>query len=177
MFYEKFDDVDWVTPDAKEFAYYWHSLDRDRVVPRRSSFDPTRISPLLSGIAIYEVKSRDEIIYRLAGTALVDRFGMEVTGKNFLDFWEGELREKAATAMHECVAKPCGMLSKLTGITEDGRVETSVAVGFPLLDENEACNRLVFYSTGFNTTDNRIPVEDRIRCLQAEKTVFIQLDS
>ena len=176
MVYEKFDEVDWVTPDAKEFAYYWRSLDRDRVVPRRSSFDPARISPLLPRIAIYEVKSKDEIIYRLAGTALVDRFGMEVTGKNFLDFWEGERREKAAAAMHECVTKPCGMFSRLTGISADGRVETSVAVGFPLLDENEACNRLVFYSSGFDSATHRIPAEDQIRSLQAEQSVFIQLD-
>ncbi len=176
MVYEKFDDVDWVTPDAKEFAYYWRSLDRDRVVPRRDSFDPVRISPLLPGIAIYEVKSRDEIIYRLAGTALVDKFGMEVTGKNFLDFWEGEGREKAANAMYECVSRPCGMFSKLMGVSMNGRVETSVAVGFPLLDKNEVCNRLVFYSSGFDYENLRVPEEDQIQSLEAEQTIFIQLD-
>ncbi|MDF2366441.1 PAS domain-containing protein [Sneathiella sp.] len=176
MVYEKFDDIDWVTPDAKEFAYYWRSLDRDHAVPHRSSFDPTRISPLLSGIAIYEVMSRDEIIYRLAGTALVDKFGMEVTGKNFLDFWKGERREQAANAMYQCVSKPCGMFSKLMGVTQTGRVETSVAVGFPLLDQDETCNRLVFYSSGFNNVNFRVPAEDQIKSLEAEQTIFIQLD-
>ncbi|MBO0334458.1 PAS domain-containing protein [Sneathiella sp. CAU 1612] len=176
MDYEKFDDIDWVTPDAKEFAYYWRSLDRDRVVPRRSSFDPTRISPLLPGIAIYEVKSRDEIIYRLAGTAVVDHFGMEVTGMNFLDFWEGDRRQLAADSMFKCISTPCGMFTRLIGVSRNGRVETSVAVGFPLLDQEEVCNRLVFYSTGFNNAEYRAPGEDQIKTLRADQTVFIQLD-
>ncbi|MCC3304798.1 PAS domain-containing protein [Sneathiella sp. HT1-7] len=177
MAYEKFDNIDWVTPDVKEFAYYWRSLDRDRVIPRRQSFDPGRISPLLHGIAIYEVRSRDEILYRLAGTKLVDRIGMEVTGKNFLDFFEGERRAKAADAMYECVSRPCGMFSRLTGVSYKGRVETSVAAGFPLLDQDDTCNRLVFYSSGFDEDSFRVPEEDRIKSLEAEQTIFIQLDN
>jgi hypothetical protein len=177
MVYEEFDAVDWVMPDAKEFAYYWRSLDRDRMIPRRSSFDPTRISPLLPGIAIYEIKSRDEIVYRLAGTALVDHFGMEVTGKNFLDFWEGERREMAADAMYNCITKPCGLFTKMTGVSHSGRVETSVSVGFPLLDENENCNRMVFYSCGFDKPEYRVPGEDRIQSLEVQQSFFIQLES
>ena len=175
MVYQKFDEIDWVTPDTKEFAYYWRSLDRDRVVPRHSSIDPTRITPLLPGIAIYEVRSRDEIVYRLAGTALVDHFGMEVTGKNFLDFWEGERREVVVDAIFDCISKPCGMFTKLQGISQKGRVETSVAVGFPLLDEDENCNRMVFYSTGFDRGSSRIPKEDQIKSLRADQSFFIYL--
>ena len=176
MIYEKFDDIDWITPSSKEFAFYWRSLDQDQLVPRRSSFDPAKISSLLPGIAIYEVKSVDEIICRLAGTALVDRFGMEVTGMNFLNFWEGERREMASVAMNECVSKPCGMFTKLSGVSHSGRAETSLAAGFPLLDDDGTCSRLVFYSSNSDHTNVRIPREDQMKNLMAEETVFIALD-
>ncbi|MAZ01551.1 MAG: hypothetical protein CMN56_00255 [Sneathiella sp.] len=176
MVYEKFDDIDWVTPDAREFAAYWRSLDREGLVPKRSRFDPTKIYSMLPAIAMYEVVSRDEIIYRLAGTAIVDRFGMEVTGRNFLDFWQGEARERAADSMYECVSRPCGMFTKLSGVTHSGEVEDSYAVGFPLLDDNDVCNRLVFYSSEFQYTNLRLTREDQIKSLKAAKTIFVLLD-
>ncbi|WP_339632200.1 PAS domain-containing protein [uncultured Sneathiella sp.] len=176
MVYEKFDDIDWVTPDARQFAEYWRSLDRDHLVPHRSSFDPTKIHRLLHSIAIYEVVSKEEIIYRLAGTAIVDRIGMEVTGRNFLDFWEGAGREQAGAAMYECVTKPCGMFTSLTGKTHDGHIENSYAVGFPLLDDRGECNRLVFYSSEFQFSHERLTREDRIKTLTAAKTIFVLLD-
>lgn len=172
---KKFDEIDWTTPDAEQFALYWRGLEPDADVPHRRSFDPMRISALLPFIAIYEVLSRDEIIYRLAGTAIVERFGKEVTGKNFLDFWEGEPRERTASSMYECVSRPCGIFSELSGTSESGGTESSVAVGFPLLDDSGACNRLVFYSTGFQMIRTRIPREDQIRTLSAARGAFIDL--
>ncbi|MEX1034862.1 MAG: PAS domain-containing protein [Sneathiella sp.] len=176
MLYEKFDDVDWVTPDLKQFAEYWRSLDRDRLVPRRSSFDPSKIHRLLQAVAIYEVVSQDEIVYRLAGTSIVERFGMEVTGRNVLDFWEGEARENAAAAIHECVTRPCGMFTNLIGVTASGRVENSYAVGFPLLDDKDVCNRLMFYSSEFQYANERLTSEDKITSLSGAKTIFVLLD-
>ena len=167
---KKFDEIDWVTSDAEDFANYWRSIECDGMVPRRSRFDPSKISPLLPCIAMYEVKSPDEIIYRLAGTEIVERFGQEVTGKNFLDFWKGGERDETARVMNELVKRPCGLFTELFGKSESGKIAKSIAIGFPLLDDNDNCNRLVFYSSGFDPTDVRIPREDQIRSFEAVST-------
>ncbi|MCF8468941.1 MAG: PAS domain-containing protein [Sneathiella sp.] len=174
---KKFDEIDWVTADARDFVNYWRSLDCDGLIPHRSSFDPSKILPLLPNIAIYEVVSPEEIIYRLAGTEIVERIGHEVTGRNFLDFWEGDKRGETARIMNELVARPCGLFSELEGKSESGRIANSIAVGFPLLSDNDLCNRLVFYSSGFDPVDARIPREDQIQSLDVVRSTYIDLAS
>ena len=175
---KKFDEMDWGAADVQDFAKYWRSLPCEGgAVPYRSSFDPSKIMPLLPRIAIYDVKSPDEIVYRLAGTEIVERFGHEVTGKNFLDFWEGEKRKETSRVMNELVARPCGLFSELAGISESGRIAKSTSVGFPLLDKDGRCSRLVFYTSGFDEADTRIPREDQIKALDALQSSYIDIKS
>tara|TARA_R110002072_G_scaffold251761_4_gene410643 strand:- start:37 stop:570 length:534 start_codon:yes stop_codon:yes gene_type:complete len=175
MLCEKFDNIRWGSPEAKQFAEYWRSLEPENMVPKRRSFDPTRIANLLPAVAIYEILSSDEIIYRLAGTAIVDRLGIEVTGKNFLDFWPGEQRAMAASAMMECVTRPCGILSKIVGISDKGIIERNVSIGFPMCDDNGECRRMLFFTSDMQGQQTRIPREDQIRRFEAPKNLFIDL--
>lgn len=177
MLCENFDNIRWGSPEAERFAKYWRSLAPAPFIPRRSSFDPIWIAPLLPGITMYEIISPDEIVCRLAGTALVDHFGLEMTGRNFLDFWPGEHRRKVADVLMECVRRPCGVLSKIVTRSAGGKIETNTSVGFPLLDERDVCCRMVFYSNDFQRQHIRIPREDRIHSLDAPKNILIDLSA
>lgn len=175
MLCAKFDDVRWGSPETERFAKYWRSLDPGAVVPRRRSFDPTRIAPLLPGIALYEVLSPDEIVCRLAGTALVDHFGLELTGRNFLDFWPGTFRAAASGIVMECITAPRGILSKVITHSNEGREETTISVGFPLCDDESNCSRMIFYTSDFDRERIRVPREDPVKSLEAPKNLFIDL--
>ncbi len=175
MSLKSFDQIDWITAEAKEFADYWRGLPRENAVPRRSSFDPTQIVAMLPGIAMYEVKSDQEVVSRLAGTELVEYFGQEITGTNMLELWASEVRGEASNNLVKMVEDPCGMIVKVIGHSHSGISVGSVAVGFPLLDESDVCNRLVFYSSGFDQMDTRISREDKIKHLTVARSTFISL--
>jgi hypothetical protein len=67
------------------------------------------------------------------------------------------------------------MIVKVIGHSHSGISVGSVAVGFPLLDEADVCNRLVFYSSGFDQMDTRISREDKIKHLTVARSTFINL--
>lgn len=159
------------------FAHYWRSLCDEGPVPHRRRFDPMKVVSLLPCIALYDVVSKNEIICRLAGTELVERFGFELTGMNFLDIWQLEGREETGAIMNAMVTTPCGLIVELAGTSESGQVSKSLAVGFPLLDGEGECNRLVFYSTGFDPKDARIAREDKIRSVTVNRSSLIDITS
>ncbi len=58
-------------------------------MPRRRDIDPTEIPRLLPNIQISEIVDK-RIRYRLAGTAIVEAYGGEFTGKYFDEILSGE---------------------------------------------------------------------------------------
>ncbi|WP_373089934.1 PAS domain-containing protein [Sneathiella sp.] len=172
-----FDQIDWGTEDAKEFADYWQSLSDKGPVPRKSHFDPTKIVSLLPFIAIYDVVSPDEIVCRLAGTALVEHFGQEVTGRNLLDFYQPGIREETGRIMDEMTTEPCGIIVELVGTARSGRTASSLAIGFPLLDDDDQCNRLVFYSSRFEGSLPYNSREDAIQALNVGRSTTIDISA
>lgn len=71
---------------------YWSRIRKGRDVPDQSDIDPRAIKRMLSSIFILEASDSDRPIYRLAGTTLCERFGMELRASNFLTHWESKSR-------------------------------------------------------------------------------------
>jgi len=176
MSMKTFEEIDWITKESEEFALYWRGLDREQLVPRRSKFDPTEIVSLLPGIQIYETISETEIISRLAGTDLAEQIGTELTGRNLLDFYPLDTRAETGQVMMELTKRPCGIITTLNGTSESGQTAKTIAVGFPLLDDSDNCNRLVFYSIGYEGNGARDARTDQIRFIGVERSAFIDID-
>jgi len=62
---------------------YWEAKRGARAMPRRCDIDPTEIPLLLPNLQITELLAGGRIRYRLAGTAIVNAYGAELTGKYF----------------------------------------------------------------------------------------------
>jgi hypothetical protein len=69
---------------------YWSRLRNGRDVPAQTDIDPRAIKRMLSHVFILDVINPARPIYRLAGTGLCERFGMELKGTGFLAHWEGQ---------------------------------------------------------------------------------------
>ena len=69
---------------------YWSRLRNGRDVPDQIDIDPRAIKRMLSHISILDAVNPGRPIYRLAGTGLCERFGMELKGTGFLAHWEGQ---------------------------------------------------------------------------------------
>jgi len=67
---------------------YWSRLREGREVPDQTEIDPRAIKRLLPYVFILDAENPSRPIYRLAGTALCERFGFEMKGTGFLSHWE-----------------------------------------------------------------------------------------
>ena len=73
------------TPLLRQLHAYWDSKRRGRAFPARADIDPLELRTLLRHIILLDIR-RDplDLVYRLAGTEVVDRLGTEPTGRRLL---------------------------------------------------------------------------------------------
>jgi hypothetical protein len=69
---------------------YWSRIRNGRDVPDQTDIDPRAVKRMLSHIFILDAVNPGRPTYRLAGTGLCERFGMELKGTGFLAHWEGQ---------------------------------------------------------------------------------------
>jgi hypothetical protein len=71
-----------VSPRVRLIHAYWESKRAGRWAPRRADIDPGEMKSLLPYVLIGEVlRSPFDVRYRLAGTAVVDAYGHDFTGR------------------------------------------------------------------------------------------------
>src|SRR6185312_3268876 len=80
---------------------YWSRLRKGRDVPDQTDIDPRAIKRLLSYTFILDCENPARPIYRLAGTALCERFGFELKGTSFLAHWESQSGMSLASLLRQ----------------------------------------------------------------------------
>lgn len=106
---------------------YWSRLRKGRDVPDQTDIDPRAVKRMLSHIFILDALNPGRPTYRLAGTSLCERFGMELKGACFLTHWDGQsgtalaslLRQAMKTRQPVCLSSigasaDCGMVEMET---------------------------------------------------------------
>jgi hypothetical protein len=103
---------------------YWSRLRKGRDVPDQTDIDPRAIKRMLSHVFILDAVNPARPIYRLAGTGLCERFGMELKGTGFLANWEGQSGTALASLLKQALkAKKPVCLSSIGATAECGMVE------------------------------------------------------
>lgn len=80
---------------------YWSRLRAGRDVPDQSEIDPRAIKRMLSQVFILDARDPARPFYRLAGTKLCDRFGLELRGTSFYAHWEAQAREQLVQLLRQ----------------------------------------------------------------------------
>ena len=93
-------------PVLSAFWTYWHRKRAGRAAPRRLDIEPTEVPQLLPHIQLID-RVGDRFRYRLCGTAIVEAYGRELTGK-FLDEVIPTHRRQIAEQHFELVYKAWG---------------------------------------------------------------------
>ena len=78
---------------------YWSRLRNGRDAPDQSDLDPRAIKRLLPYTFILDCERRPA--YRLAGTALCERYGFELKGTCFFDHWDQQSAMPLATLLQQ----------------------------------------------------------------------------
>lgn len=125
---------------SRLFAGYWSSLPKVDLIPRREAFRPEEVPRLLPNIVIHELVSPETVKLRLVGSAVIDDYGQDITGRNYLDFVEEARRPKASQALFLVCEQPAGMLAQLRSISRSGRVMTREAIALPVRGEDGAAS-------------------------------------
>lgn len=117
----------------QQFADFWRTgvLQQGRV-PLRSDFKPERIPMLWSNLITHDLSSGDDSILIQVGTALVERFGDDPTGKSYLTVVMEERRKSALAALQAMARQPCGMLVEIDWVYASGMCEKIESIGFPM---------------------------------------------
>jgi hypothetical protein len=103
---------------------YWSRSRRGRALPDQSDIDPRAIKRMLSHVFILDARDVANSVYRLAGTALCDRFGQELRGINFVSLWEARARETLVLLLGQSLAARLPLcLSTMGETAQSGMME------------------------------------------------------
>jgi hypothetical protein len=80
---------------------YWSRLRAGRDIPDQSDIDPRAIKRMLSQVFILDARDPARPFYRLAGTKLCDRFGLELRGTSFYAHWEAQARDRLVLLLRQ----------------------------------------------------------------------------
>ncbi len=111
---------------------YWSRLRAGRDAPDQTDIDPRAIKRLLSYTFILDCENPARPVYRLAGTALCERFGFELKGTGFLAHWDPQSSLSLAALLRQSLAlrQPVCLFSVAT--TADNRMVELEAVLAPI---------------------------------------------
>lgn len=103
---------------------YWSRLRKGREVPDQTDIDPRAIKRLLSYTFILDFEDPARPVYRLAGTALCERFGFELKGTGFLSHWESQSGPSLVSLLRQAMkTRQPVCLSSIGATADNGMVE------------------------------------------------------
>lgn len=127
--------IDFHCRQSEQFLEFWKGLAKSGLIPKSSDFFPEDIPRLLPFITIYELVSKDEIRFKLAGTSIGKRDGFDRTGDNYLDQVAPERRAKAAEAFWAFHDQPCAMRVVLQLEVSSGASIVIEGLGLPFAND------------------------------------------
>ena len=75
----------------RRFATYWERKRAGRIVPDRQDIDPAELKDLLPYLMVVEIEAQPfRVLYRLAGTKVVEMNKIELTGRYLDEFTSDE---------------------------------------------------------------------------------------
>lgn len=103
---------------------YWSRLRAGRDVPDQTDIDPRAIKRLLPYVFILDAENPGRPIYRLAGTAMCERFGFELKGTGFFAHWEAQSSIALGSLLQQALSLKQPVCLTSIGATADcGMVE------------------------------------------------------
>ncbi len=112
--------------------HYWNSLRRGRPAPLRTEVEPADIKALLADTFILERDTRNEAVFRLAGTRLCAAYGRELRGFSFSSLWREEDQRLIAGLAHGVFEANNVVVIAFDGISGNGRSNPFETIILPL---------------------------------------------
>lgn len=110
---------DMIHTELRALYNYWNTLRAGRKTPLRSDIDPRDMNCDARNLFILENLGRGNIRFRLAGTAIVEAFGMELRGMNARAIMSTTSRESFTALITEALEDPGAGYARLRDAADD----------------------------------------------------------
>jgi hypothetical protein len=168
-------DLGICSPAARTYAAYWGALPKDNLIPSRTSFDPADLPAILPGFAVHEFLSPNNILVRLCGSAVVERFGYEMTGKNYLSHFRAPRQPEVYEALSKVIDCPCGLLVHIRMFRESGITIDYEVLGFPFRNEQGIANLAIYHTETLKSHPKLAPRGDRRKDSMPLRRMYIDI--
>ncbi|MDT8343770.1 MAG: PAS domain-containing protein [Thermohalobaculum sp.] len=128
-------------PDIRALEAYWQDLRAGRVCPFRAEVDPRDIPSKIGSLFILEDLGLGNVRFRIAGTALIDAFGLELRGMPVGSVMEFSARQSLTELLRETMAEPGVGYARLRRADAPG--ETWELLLLPLRSDHGRVDRLI----------------------------------
>lgn len=168
--------TDMIHSELRALYSYWNRLRAGRKTPLRSDIDPRDMACDARNLFILENLGRGNIRFRLAGTAIVDAFGMELRGMNARAIMASPSRESFTALIVETLEDPgIGYARLRNAADEKGVWEINL---LPLRSDFGVVDRVIgclHPLTGVIAHEAGAPLRFRIEHMSVEPIVAQQL--
>jgi hypothetical protein len=115
---------------------YWSRIREGRAAPDQADIDPKALKRLLPYVFVLDTHAGFEVVadaqYRLAGTALCERFGGELRGKSFFAHWDENSRLALGVLLQRSLQRCAPVCLTSIGASDDGRMVELETVLMPI---------------------------------------------
>ncbi len=144
---------------------------------RKCDFDPTALGRWLRFVTLYDVRDREDVVYRLVGETIKHRFDRNPTGRSYLDYVPESRRNLALQAFHVCAQWPCAMAVRTEQTFGSGRRAACEAIGIPLFEHRDdiRASYLLFVDQPFDAAENWSGPDLQLRHANLRERFFVDL--
>jgi hypothetical protein len=121
--------------------HYWNRLRDGRPAPKRTEIEPADVKRLLADTFILERDTRNEAVFRLAGTRLCAVYGRELKGFSFPSLWQDKDRRLVGRLIHGVFESANVVVIVFDGISTNQRSNPFEMIVLPLEGgaDNQRC--------------------------------------
>ena len=102
---------------------YWGRIRGAKQAPDQADIDPKALKRLLPYVFLLDMRGTNgDVTYRLAGTALCERFGSELRGQGFLAHWDEGSKPALSILLRQSLRLCSPVCLTSLGATDDGRM-------------------------------------------------------
>ena len=120
------------SPYYEQVLGYWKSLCADGQIPTSSMFDPIEVSTSMQNITLWEMDENDTIRCRLAGTSVVERMSIDITGAELSNIMGPKARHVLIADFRTMLRHPCGVWYALINRHPTGKIVIVDSLILPL---------------------------------------------
>jgi hypothetical protein len=115
-------------------------------IPARRQIMPEQVGEALPYMAIMDCERIEAPKYRLAGTIYSEYFGIDPTGRDYLDFVPPARHGAAIASFKACLEHRCGMLMQILGASANGQERVTESIALPVRDDATGRPRFLYIS-------------------------------